>query len=207
MNKSLIKWAAIGIMALLPHVLYAQIDVKLNALYAAVGVLNPQVEFHLTDHSSTAVDLTFSPWKSVNGKHAQFGILQAEYRYYTRPASKGFYISGHLGSMMFDLTRPYFFQSGKFITFEEGFGRGFGVMIGVGVGYTYHFGKRWLFDAFFAFDRMWSWYNDYDSEGRINMYPGHQHEPKYPDPFNGSAEWLPSKIGFSIGYRIFPGKR
>lgn len=40
-------------------------------------------------------------------------------------------------------------------------------------------------------------------DGKIDMDPGHQVEPKYPDPFNGSSEWYPNKIGLSIGYRIF----
>ena len=88
-------------------------------------------------------------------------------------------------------------------TFEEGFGRGFGLMAGIGIGYTPTFKERWVVDAFFAFDRMWNWYNDYLANGEINLFPRHQKEPKYPDPFNGSAEWLPSKIGVSIGYKIF----
>ena len=76
-------------------------------------------------------------------------------------------------------------------------------MAGLGIGYSHHFKERWVVDAFFAFDRMWSWYNDYNADGAINLFPRHRVEPKYPDPFNGSAEWLPSKIGVSIGYKIF----
>lgn len=202
-GKRVCRLVVVVAMLLLPSVAFSQIDAKFNALYAVVGVVNPQVEFHLAKHSSVALDLTYSPWRSINGKHAHFGIMQAEYRYYLKSESRGFYVSGNLGTMMFDLTRPYLFNSGNVLTFEQGYGKGFGVMLGVGLGYTHHFGKRWLFDAFFAFDRMWSWYNDYDSKGEVNMTPSHQHQPAYPDPFNGSAEWLPSKIGFSIGYRIF----
>ena len=62
-------------------------------------------------------------------------------------------------------------------------------------------------DAFFAFDRMWSWYNDYNADGSINLFPRHQREPKFPDPFNGSSEIMPFKAGVSIGYRIFNPKR
>lgn len=197
-----IMMVATIVLTLVPHRAEAQIDAKLNSLYAVVGVINPQLEFHLAPHSSLSLDLTYSPWKSINGKHAHFGIMQPEYRYYVKRESRGFYVSGNVGVMMFDLTRPYLFNSGKVVSFEQGYGKGFGVMAGLGVGYTYHFGKRWLFDAYFAFDRMWNWYNDYDSEGRVNMNPSHQHPTSHPDPFNGSAEWLPSKIGFSIGYRI-----
>ncbi|MBQ3026735.1 MAG: DUF3575 domain-containing protein [Alistipes sp.] len=198
---------AVVIMAV-PAVSQAQIYAKLNALYAVVGVVNPQLEFVVGPHSSISIDPMFSPYKSIkwgdrNDIHAQFGILQAEYRFYIKREARGFYVSANAGMQAFDMTRPYLFQGGKFISFEEGFGRGFGLMAGIGIGYTHTFKERWVVDAFFAFDRMWNWYNDYLANGEINLFPRHQKEPKYPDPFNGSAEWLPSKIGVSIGYKIF----
>lgn len=194
-------------MAIVPHLAQGQIYAKLNTLYACVGIINPQLEFIVGPHSSIVIDPVYSPWSSVKGKHFNFGILQNEYRFYIKREAKGFYVSANAGMQLFDMTRPYLFQKvggkRKFITWEQGFGRGFGVMVGLGIGYTHRFKERWVLDAYFAFDRMWSWYNDYDANGQINMYPAHQKEPPFPDPFNGSAEWLPSKIGFSIGYMIF----
>ncbi len=195
-------------MVALPMVSKAQIYAKLNALYAVVGVINPQLEFVVGPHSSISIDPTFSPHKTIkwgnrNDIHAQFGILQTEYRFYIKSEARGFYVSANAGMQAFDLTRPYIFQNKKLVSFEQGFGRGFGVMVGIGIGYSHTFKERWVVDAFFAFDRMWSWYNDYTANGEINLFPRHQKEPKFPDPFNGSAEWLPSKIGVSIGYKIF----
>lgn len=195
-------------MVALPMVSKAQIYAKLNALYAVVGVINPQLEFVVGPHSSISIDPTFSPHKTIkwgnrNDIHAQFGILQTEYRFYIKSEARGFYVSANAGMQAFDLTRPYLFQNKKLVSFEQGFGRGFGVMVGIGIGYSHTFKERWVVDAFFAFDRMWSWYNDYAANGEINLFPRHQKEPKFPDPFNGSAEWLPSKIGVSIGYKIF----
>ena len=192
----------------MPAVAKSQIYAKLNALYAVAGVVNPQLEVVVGPHSSVSIDPMFSPYKSISiGKykdvHALFGILQTEYRFYIKREAKGFYVSANAGMQAFDMSRPYLFQGGKLVTFEQGFGRGFGVMAGIGIGYSHHFKERWVVDAFFAFDRMWSWYNDYNADGSINLFPRHQHEPKFPDPFNGSAEWLPSKIGVSIGYKIF----
>lgn len=191
-----------------PKMAHAQIYAKLNALYAVVGVINPQLEFVVGPHSSVSIDPMFSPYRTIrwgdrNDIHAQFGILQTEYRYYIKPEARGFYVSANAGMQAFDLSRPYLFQNGKLVTFEHGFGRGFGLMVGIGIGYSHTFKERWVVDAFFAFDRMWSWYNDYLANGEINLFPRHQKEPKFPDPFNGSAEWLPSKIGVSIGYKIF----
>ena len=198
---------AVAMMAM-PMVSQAQIYAKLNALYAIAGVVNPQLEFVVGPHSSISIDPMFSPHKTIkwgdrDDIHALFGILQAEYRYYINREVKGFYVSANAGMQAFDMSRPYLFQNNKLVTFEEGFGRGFGMMVGIGFGYSHHFKERWVVDAFFAFNRMWSWYNDYFANGEINMFPRHQKEPKFPDPFNGSAEWLPSKIGVSIGYKIF----
>ena len=196
-------------MLAMPTVAKAQIYAKVNALYACVGIINPQLEFVVGPHSTISIDPMFSPHKTIkwgdrDDIHARFGIFQTEYRFYINREVRGFYVSANAGMQAFDLTRPYFFQSKKkIITFEQGFGRGFGMMVGLGIGYSHHFKERWVVDAFFAFNRMWSWYNDYKANGEINLFPRHQREPKFPDPFNGSAEWLPSKIGVSIGYKIF----
>ena len=198
---------AVAAMAM-PRVAQAQIYAKLNALYAVAGVVNPQLEFVVGPHSSVSIDPMISPYKTIkwgdrDDIHALFGILQTEYRFYIKREAQGFYVSANAGMQAFDLTRPFLFSGGKLVSFEQGFGRGFGMMAGIGIGYSHHFKERWVVDAFFAFDRMWSWYNDYLADGQINMFPRHQKEPKFPDPFNGSAEWLPSKIGVSIGYKIF----
>ena len=208
MKKKIFFALCAGAMLAIPSVAKSQIYAKLNALYAVAGVINPQLEFVVGPHSSVSIDPMFSPYKTIrwgerNDIHALFGILQAEYRYYINREAKGFYVSANAGMQAFDMTRPYILSGNKLISFEQGFGRGFGLMAGIGIGYSHHFKERWVVDAFFAFDRMWSWYNDYNADGSINLFPRHQHEPKFPDPFNGSAEWLPSKIGVSIGYKIF----
>ena len=195
-------------MLAMPSVAKAQIYAKVNALYACVGIINPQLEFVVGPHSSISIDPMFSPHKTIkwgdrDDIHARFGIFQTEYRFYINREVRGFYVSANVGMHAFDMTRPFFFLNGKTISFEQGFGRGWGMMVGLGIGYSHTFKERWVVDAFFAFDRMWSRYNDYFKNGEINLFPAHQHETKYPDPYNGSAEWLPSKIGVSIGYKIF----
>ena len=208
MKKTIFALLVAIVMMAVPKVSQAQIYAKLNALYAVAGVINPQLEFVVGPHSSISIDPMFSPYKTLklgdrDDIHALFGIFQTEYRFYIKREARGFYVSANVGMQAFDMTRPYLFTNGELVTFEPGFGRGFGMMAGLGIGYSHHFKERWVVDAFFAFDRMWSWYNDYLADGQINMFPGHQKEPKFPDPFNGSAEWLPSKIGVSIGYKIF----
>ena len=67
----------------------AQGYVKLNGLYALGGVVNPQVEFRLSEHSAFQTEIVYSPWRSINSHHMHFGIFQNEYRYFVREANDG----------------------------------------------------------------------------------------------------------------------
>lgn len=181
----------------------AQIYFKLNCLYAVVGVVNPQIEFVASPHSSISIDATFSPWQSVGGNHMHFGMFTGEYRYYFKRATQGWYLSANAGMTGFDISKPQLFEGKKFLTFENRYSKGFGLMLGIGAGYSHQFRERWVVDVFVAVDWFRSWYNGYSKDGQVDMNPhGHEHY-KYPDPFNGSSEFLPSKIGVSVGYRLF----
>lgn len=190
----------------LAHTTSAQGYVKLNALYALVGVVNPSVEFTISPHSTVQSEIVVSPWKSVNGNHMLLGILMGEYRYYFRGSNDGWYLGGNIGMQAFDISKPYL--DGWSIKCEDRYCKGYGFMIGVCGGYEYRFRERWVLDAFFGWSWMSSFYNGYTPDGEIDMYPHRPVEPRYPDPFNGSSEWYPNKIGLSIGYRIIrPGSR
>ena len=183
-----------------------QIYAKINALYALVGVINPQVEAGIAPHSTMVIDLTVSPWKSVNSRHFLFGMMNAEYRYYIKGATNGFYAAANIGGVGFNINKPYFFKYGNIINFNSRYGKGFGFILGACLGYQHQISERWSVDAFAGFGYMHSWYNGYLPDGTIVMNPhGHEHYDK-PDPFNISAEWMPFKAGIAIGYKIF-GKR
>ena len=187
----------------------AQIYAKLNGLYALVGVVNPAVEFRLTDHSAFQTEFVYSPWKSINvdgqSKPMHFGIFLNEYRYYFRGYARGWYVGGNAGMMAFRMSKPYI-ENWR-LKFENRYCKGYGMMIGLCVGYEHQFGERWLLDAFFGWAWMDSHYNGYSFDGKVDMYPHRPVQPENPDPFNGSSEWYPNKLGVSIGYRIFMPKR
>ena len=183
----------------------AQGYVKLNALYAALGVANPAVEFAITPKSSLQTDIVISPWKSINGKHMNFAIFMGEYRRYFKAHNDGWYLGANIGMMAFDMTKP-FIEDWK-LKFENRYCKGYGMMIGLCVGYEYRFRERWLVDAYFGWAWMDSHYNGYSFEGETDMFPHRPEQPEFPDPFNGSSEWYPNKIGVSIGYRIFQPRK
>ena len=179
--------------------------VKLNALYAALGVINPAVEFAITPNSALQTDIVISPWKSINGKHMNFAIFMGEYRRYFKAHNDGWYLGANIGMMAFDMTKP-FIKDWK-LQFENRYCKGYGMMLGLCVGYEYRFRERWLVDAYFGWAWMDSHYNGYSFEGETDMYPHRPEQPEFPDPFNGSSEWYPNKIGISIGYRIFQPRK
>lgn len=184
-----------------------QIYAKLNALYALGGVINPQIEAAIAPHSTLAVDATFSPWRSVGGRHLFFGMFNGEYRYYFNSATNGFYAAANVGGMGFDIHKPQLFKSGKFLSMPDKYGKGFGLILGLCAGYQYHFAERWSVDAFVGVGFLRSWYNGYNNDGTIVMHPQGHEDYLHPDPFNGSSEIMPFKAGVSIGYRIFNPKR
>lgn len=75
-----------------------------------------------------------------------------------------------------------------------------------------------MLDAFVGFGYLASYYNGYSlvdglieggqvyNKGELILTPHRKQQPDPLDPFNGSAEWLPSKIGLSFGVLIFDPK-
>ena len=187
----------------------AQIYAKLNGLYALVGVINPAVEFTVSQKSTFQTEIVFSPWKYVNDhgvdKPMKFGILMTEYRRYFKQHNRGWYLGANMGMMGFKMSKPQF-SDGWFL--ENRYSKGYGMMIGICGGFEYQFADRWLLDAYFGWSYMLSWYNGYSLDGTIDLYPHRPVQLEKPDPFNGSHEWLPNKIGVSIGFMIFnPARR
>lgn len=187
----------------------AQIYAKLNGLYALVGVINSAVEFTVSPKSTFQTEIVFSPWKYVNDhgvdKPMKFGILMTEYRRYFKQHNRGWYLGANMGMMGFKMSKPQF-SDGWFL--ENRYSKGYGMMIGICGGFEYQFADRWLLDAYFGWSYMLSWYNGYSLDGTIDLYPHRPVQPEKPDPFNGSHEWLPNKIGVSIGFMIFnPARR
>lgn len=186
----------------------AQIYAKLNGLYACVGVINPQVEFRLTNHSTFQTEIVYSPWESIKEHPFHFGIFMNEYRYYFKEHNRGFYLGGNVGMMAFKMSKPHL-SNGR-VEFQNRYCKGYGFMFGALLGYEHRFCGRWIVDAFFGYSFMHSTYNGYSLDHEIDLYP-HRPEwkqPPSPDPLNHSAEWMPNKIGVSIGYLIFdPNKK
>ena len=189
--------------------LNAQTYLKLNGLYALVGVINPAVEITISPKSTFQSEIIYSPWQRIrdNGydKPMHFGIFMNEYRRYFKEHNRGWYLGLNGSFMGFKMSKPEF-KHGK-LSLEDRYCKGYGLMVGLCGGYEYIFKKKWILDAYFGWAFMISWYNGYELDGQIQMHPHRPVEPRYPDPFNGSTEWYPNKIGLSVGLMIFDPNR
>lgn len=177
---------------------------KLNAAYALVGVINPQVEFRLTPHSAFQTEFVYSPWQSIfDGHPMHFGILLNEYRYYLSPRTRGLYLGANFGMMAFRMSKPQLADDR--VALQNRYCKGYGFMGGVTVGYQWRLSRRCMLDLFVGFGYMHSNYNGYSLDGVVDMSPSRPEDkqPASPDPFNSSAEWLPNKAGISIGILLF----
>lgn len=182
----------------------AQSYVKLNALTTVFGLINPSVEFTISPHSTYQADLNISPWKKIPGEHHMaFGILLNEYRYFFKEHNRGFYLGCSAGIHVFDMSKPQIEKGWKL---EDRYSKGYGFSFGIMTGWEKRLGERWLMDIYLGWSYMLSNYNGYDLDGQIQMNPGHTHPTPYPDPWNGSAEFYPSTVGISFGYKFLKGK-
>lgn len=184
----------------------AQTYVKLNGAYALCGLVNPQVEFTLSEHSTFQTEIVYSPWRSIKGHPMHFGIFQNEYRYYIKEHNRGFYVAANIALKAFNMSKPQL-SHGRLLL-QDRYCKGHGCMLGAAIGYEFHFAKRWLLDIFAGFGYSYCWYNGYSLDHVIDMHPSRPDwkEPPSPDPYNVSAQWLPTKAGISIGFLLNPPK-
>ena len=99
-----------------------------------------------------------------------------EYRRYFKEHNRGWYLGANIGMMAFDMSKPYI--EGWKLKFEDRYCKGYGMMIGLCVGYEYQFGKRWLLDAFLGWAWMDSHYNGYSFDGQRLDRVSHLHAPQ-----------------------------
>ena len=207
----MLKLLYILFLCVVPLVGISQSCVKLNGLYALAGVINPAVEFPLSDKSTFQSEVVWSPWQSVTVNERsgpmKFGIWLNEYRRYFARRNEGWYLAANAGGMAFHMTKPYWERGPRL---QQKSAKGYGLLFGLAIGREWAIGRRWLVDAYFGWSYMSSHYNGYSlvdglvegnytyDKGELILHPvGHEH-----DPWNGSAEWLPNKIGVSIGYKL-----
>lgn len=163
---------------------HAQSYVKLNGVYALVGVINPSIEMPFSNRFTFNMEGVYSPWKSVNNKPMHLGIFLNEARFHFKENYKGWYVGASAGMQGFYMSKD-----------ETKNCKGWGILLGGTTGYQWRIGRRMLIEAFVGYGWQHSWYVG------TNRITGED------IPYNMSSEWLPYKLGVNIGYKFFDPER
>lgn len=162
---------------------------KGNALLAGISVVNIGIEHQLNEKKTLEFDVLYSPWKSVNGNHAQALIVTGEVRHYFDQSLNKWYIGGNIGGSTFNLTKWNYWNSGKYQ-------KGFNYMIGATIGYQFQWKEKWTFDAHIGGGTTQSFYKGYiEKTGKTIRYDGAK-------KYNKSGEFTIYKFGIMIGYKL-----
>lgn len=182
MKKKLLLLAILGLSL---SAVQAQTQLKWNALYWAVGVVNMSAETKISNKWTLNGDLVYSPWESLDGNPMKFGQVLAEGRYYPKGAFNGFYVGGYAGyHKMFKFTKWNYIN-------KDRYQKGDGISLGATLGYELKISDRWAIDMYAGYGWQHSEYKGYvKSTGEM-----------YVDK-NGSGEWLPYKLGVAFAYRL-----
>lgn len=145
---------------------------------------NASVETRLSDNYTLNCDLVSSFWESFGGRRFKFGQLISEARYYFKNSFNGFYTGGYAAAHIFNMTKWNYAKRTRYQ-------KGWGISLGVTLGYQYKLSEKWLLDAYIGGGWQHSEYRGYF----------HKTQEKYAS-LNGSGEWLPYKLGLSFAYKI-----
>lgn len=165
------------------------IYVKGNALFLPVLITNVGVEYQLSPKYTLQADGFVSPWKSIDGNHAQVYMAHVEGRYYFKEAFNKWYVGANTGFGIFDFTKWNYFNTNKFQ-------RGFNIMLGATVGYQFHWKENWNIDLFLGGGTVQSQYRGFEYVApKLIRYDGAK-------GWNKSGEFLPYRGGIMIAYKI-----
>ena len=142
--KKIILLLLISAAAISAH---AQSYVKLNGVYALVGVINPSIEMPLSNRFTFNMEGVYSPWKSVNNKPMHLGIFLNEARFHFKENYKGWYVGASAGMQGFYMSKD-----------ETNNCTGWGILLGGTTGYQWRIGRRMLIKAFVGNGWQNSWY-------------------------------------------------
>ena len=84
----------------------SQTYIKFNAATALVAIPNVGIETSIGEKMTFSVDVMASFWESFNGHSPmKFYTLTPEVRYHFKEKYNGFYVGGHVGPDVYEITK------------------------------------------------------------------------------------------------------
>lgn len=172
----------------------SKVNVKLNTS-TLLGIVNPAVEFRVFDKWSVQLEGwgIYAPENFLGtGYPCSMALMYGEFRYYPKEVFKGFFFGAHIGAGVYRLNKnilPIF----GYLKNPNSIQVGQNLIIGLTVGYHFTFNRHWGLEVVAGYGRQYSTYESYThkEDGSV-VYSS----------LNGSAEYMPTKVGLLITYRF-----
>jgi hypothetical protein len=186
----------------------AQTEIKINAAFLPVGMVNIAAEKSLHKNFSLQAEGFISPWKSFGGKNLQIYMGTLEGRYYFKEAMKGFYIGAYGSIAAYNLQKWNYFKAEPVLNndgspqllpdgtvrISEKYQKGITFIIGISGGYHFTINEKWGVDVYAGIGNSQAIYKGYLKDNN-ERYDG-------AEKWNKSGETVPTRGGVMITYTL-----
>lgn len=186
----------------------AQTELKINTLFAPIGIYNIAVEKPINNKMTLQVEAFVSPWKSFGGRNLQIYMGTLEGRYYFGEKMKKWYVGTYVSMAAFNLQKWNYWND-RVVLDELGhpeilpdgnvrvtgrYQKGLAFIFGISGGYHFKINDNWGLDIYAGVGTSQSFYKGYfkDNDKR---YEG-------ATKFNKSGELIPTRGGLMLTYKI-----
>lgn len=186
----------------------AQTEIKGNAVFLPVGIINLASEQSLVKHFTVQEEIFISPWKSLSGKHLQLYMATLEGKYYFIESMKKWYIGVYFSFANFNLQKwnywnetvvkdeeghPQYLADGSVRTTSR-YQKGYSLIFGISGGYHFTINGKLGLDIFAGIGSSQGLYKGYfkDNNQRYDK----------PQGWNKSGEIIPTRGGLMLTYKI-----
>lgn len=188
--------------------IYGQTEVKLNAAFLPLTMVNVAVEKSLNDKFSLQAEGFISPWRSLYGKNMQFYMGTLEGRYYFDKVMRKWYVGAYGSLTAFNIQKwnylraspvydaegnPQILPDGN-IRLTERYQKGFALIVGISGGYHFIINEKFGVDLYAGIGTVQSFYKGYFKDNG----------ERYDDAkeWNKSGELIPTRGGIMITYKL-----
>ena len=175
----------------------AQTELKFNLVTSLGLVPNIGIEVSLNETISYQLDTTASFWDSIDGSPYQFVQIFNEFRFYTNPNKRDFFIGPHIGYGMFTLRNPKFLTNIVDTAFKEegSYQSGRNTYYGLTIGKKFKLrNPKFGLELFIGFGSSQSNYKYYNGD-EVRDFENDR-------AFSKSGEELPYKGGVMLTYKL-----
>lgn len=185
---------------------HAQTEVKTNALFLPIGIVNIAVEKAIHPKISLQAEAFVSPWKSFDGTYLQIYMGTLEGRYYFNTVMRGWFVGTYGSIGAFNLQKWNYWKkvtildpNGEVEMSADGspritelYEKGFAFMIGLSGGYHFRINDKLGLDVYAGVGSVQSIYKGYykDNEERYDKA----------EKWNKSGEFIPTRGGVMLTY-------